>query len=149
MGSKWVSTSSGRHLSGRKKKDTEPELALRRAIHAAGGRFRLHRQLAKGCTPDIVMPSRDLAIFVDGCFWHACPKHGRKTPFAGPNAELWVDKMARNAERDRRSTEIAENLGWTVVRLWECDVREHSDQLASELLEVGLVESRRSEDYLR
>ena len=101
MPEKWVSTSSGRHLAGRKKKDTAPEVALRKALHAAGARFRLHRQLAKGCTPDIVMPGRRLAIFVDGCFWHGCPRHGRKTPFTGPNAELWEQKMQRNAERDQ------------------------------------------------
>ena len=58
-----------------------------------GLRFRLQRQLAKGCTPDIVMPGRRLAIFVDGCFWHGCPKHGRKSAFTGPNAQLWAEKM--------------------------------------------------------
>ena len=81
---------------------------LRKALHAAGGRFRLHRQIAKGCTPDIVLPGRRLAVFVDGCFWHGCPTHGRKTPWTGPNAELWEEKMRRNAERDQRSTSLAE-----------------------------------------
>lgn len=135
MASRWVSTEAGRHLSGRKKKDTEPEVALRRALHAAGGRFRLHRQLAKGCTPDIVMPSRRIAIFVDGCFWHGCPEHGRKTDFNGPNADLWRDKMARNLERDRRSSALAEELGWTSIRIWECQVRASAVAIARELLE--------------
>ena len=57
---------------------------LRQAVHAAGGRFRLHRRIAKGCTPDFVLPSRRVAVFVDGCFWHGCPEHGRKTPWTGP-----------------------------------------------------------------
>jgi DNA mismatch endonuclease (patch repair protein) len=130
----WVSTSSGRHLAGRKKKDTAPEVALRKALHAAGARFRLQRQLAKGCTPDIVLPGRRVAVFVDGCFWHGCPRHGRKTPFTGPNALLWEEKMTRNAERDRRSSALAEDLGWQVTRVWECAVRESPTQVAEEIL---------------
>jgi DNA mismatch endonuclease (patch repair protein) len=134
VGSGWVSTSEGRHLAGRKKKDTVPEVALRKALHAQGARFRLHRQLAKGCTPDIVMPSRRLAIFVDGCFWHGCPQHGRKHSFNGPNAALWEDKMQRNAERDRRSTALAEADGWNVTRVWECEVCEDPSGMAASLL---------------
>jgi DNA mismatch endonuclease (patch repair protein) len=130
----WVSTESGRHLSRRRKKDTSPEIALRKALHAAGGRFRLHRNLAKGCTPDIVMPGRKLAIFVDGCFWHGCPEHGRKTPWTGPNADLWAQKMVRNRANDDRSTRIAEELGWHVVRIWECDVRANPVTTATALI---------------
>jgi DNA mismatch endonuclease (patch repair protein) len=137
VGSGWVSTSKGRHLAGRKKKDTAPEIALRKALHAQGARFRLHRQLAKGCTPDIVMPGRRLAIFVDGCFWHGCPSHGRKSAFTGPNAALWEDKMQRNAERDRRSTALARDQGWTVVRVWECEVRADPDGVATVALAAG------------
>jgi DNA mismatch endonuclease (patch repair protein) len=137
VGSSWVSTSEGRHLAGRKKKDTAPEIALRKALHAQGARFRLHRQLAKGCTPDIVMPGRRLAIFVDGCFWHGCPKHGRKSAFTGPNADLWDDKMLRNAERDRRSTALARDQGWTVLRVWECEVRADADGVATFALETA------------
>jgi DNA mismatch endonuclease, patch repair protein len=136
VGSGWVSTSEGRHLAGRKKKNTAPEVALRKALHAQGARFRLHRQLAKGCTPDIVMPGRRLAIFVDGCFWHGCPRHGRKSAFTGPNAGLWADKLERNAERDRRSTAIAQEQGWMVVRVWECEIREQSDRVANDILTI-------------
>ena len=123
MSAQWVSTPAGRHLAGRRSKDTEPELKLRRALHARGARYRLHRQLAKGCTPDVVLPGRRKAVFVDGCWWHSCPTHGRKTPFTGPNAALWTDKMRRVQERDRRATELATELGWHVVRLWECQVQ--------------------------
>ena len=81
----------GQHEGGRAprwtaKANTAPEVLLRQAVHAAGGRFRLHRRIAKGCTPDFVLPSRRVAVFVDGCFWHGCPEHGRKTPWTGPNA---------------------------------------------------------------
>jgi DNA mismatch endonuclease, patch repair protein len=119
----WQSTDQGKHLRGRRKVDTEPEVLLRRALHAAGARFRLHRRLARGCTPDIVLPGRRTAVFVDGDYWHSCPAHRRTRPFTGPNAVLWEDKFRRNQERDRLSTEIAQAAGWTVVRLWECTIR--------------------------
>lgn len=61
-------------------------------------------------------------MFVDGCWWHSCPEHGRKKPFSGPNAGLWEAKMARNRERDEHATVAAESLGWTVVRVWECEI---------------------------
>lgn len=131
---RWTSTPKSAHLSGRKKTNTEPELLLRRALHAAGARFRLHRRLAKGCTPDVVLPGRRLAVFVDGCYWHSCPVHGRKTPFTGPNAALWEDKMLRNKERDLRSTSLAQEAGWTVVRLWECEVKASPAQAAARVL---------------
>jgi DNA mismatch endonuclease, patch repair protein len=118
----WTSTDAGRHLRGRRKTDTSPEILLRKALHAAGARFRLQRRLAAGCRPDIVLQARRVAVFVDGCWWHSCPLHGRKTPFTGPNAALWEEKMRRNRERDSRSTSIAQGLGWTVVRVWECEV---------------------------
>lgn len=129
-----MSTAAGRHLSGRTKENTAPEVALRSALHAAGARFRLHRQLAKGCTPDIVLPSRHLAVFVDGCFWHGCPEHGRKAPWAGPNAELWAAKMARNRERDEHSTTIAQELGWNVSRVWECEIRADCSDAVAQIL---------------
>jgi DNA mismatch endonuclease, patch repair protein len=117
----WVSTSAGRHLSGRSRVDTTPERTLRRAVHSLGLRFRLHRKVARGCTPDFVLPRFRIAVFVDGCFWHGCERHGRKT-FDGPNAALWEDKLRRNRERDERANSLAREAGWTVLRLWECDV---------------------------
>lgn len=131
-----MSTDAGSHLRGRGKRHTEPELLLRRALHALGGRFRLHRQLAKGCTPDLVLPGRRVAVFVDGDFWHGCPRHGR-TAFRGPNAELWQEKMRRNRERDLRSTRLAQEAGWTVVRVWECEVRAGPEVVALRVLAHG------------
>ncbi|MBA3430468.1 MAG: very short patch repair endonuclease [Actinobacteria bacterium] len=130
----WLSTAAGKHLAGRPKVHTSPELLLRRAVHAAGGRVRLHRHIAKGSTPDFVLPGRGIAVFVDGCFWHGCPEHGRKTPWTGPNAALWEEKMRRNAERDRRSSALAEEHGWRVVRVWECAVRRDPETIADQLL---------------
>lgn len=135
MAERWVSTGEGRHLRQRRKTDTEPELMLRRALFALGARFRLHRTLAPGCTPDIVLPGRKIVVFVDGDYWHSCPVHGRKTPFTGPNADLWRQKMERNRERDHRSTAIATAQGWTVVRVWECVVRRDSVVAARNVLD--------------
>jgi DNA mismatch endonuclease (patch repair protein) len=118
----WTSTAAGGHLAGRVKTSTAPEVALRRALHAAGLRFRLHPSIAKGCTPDLVLPRHRVAVFVDGCFWHGCPQHGRRTPWTGPNADLWAQKMERNRQRDERSTRLAQDAGWTVVRAWEHEI---------------------------
>lgn len=134
MAEKWVATQAGAHLAGRRKESTTPEVILRQAVHAAGGRFRLHRRLAKGCTPDFVLPRRRVAVFVDGCFWHGCPEHGRKTPWTGPNAGQWAEKMRRNAERDRRSTQLAQAHGWRVIRVWECQVRRDPTAVATSIL---------------
>lgn len=134
MSSQWVTTDKGRHLVGRRKVNTSPEVELRRAIHAAGGRFRLHQRIAKGCTPDFVLPGRRLAVFVDGCFWHSCPEHGRKTPWTGPNAVLWEEKMRRNAERDVRAVTLAQAKGFAVVRIWECEIARDPHELARKIL---------------
>jgi DNA mismatch endonuclease, patch repair protein len=133
----WTSTTAGRHLSGRRKVDTGPELLLRRALHAQGARYRLHRRLADRCTPDIVFPGRRLAVFVDGCWWHSCPAHGRKTPFTGPNSALWEAKMARNLQRDADATATARELGWTVIRVWECEVTADSSAAARRVLQAS------------
>ena len=122
MRERWVSTAAGSHLAGRKNRNTAPEVTLRRAIHRLGLRFRLHVQLAPGCTPDVVLARHRLALFVDGCLWHGCPQHGRAGRFTGPNAALWEAKMQRNATRDLRATALAESLGFRVLRLWECAV---------------------------
>jgi len=73
-------------------------------------------------------------VFVDGCWWHSCPVHGRKTPFTGPNAELWEAKMARVRQRDAEATATAQRLGWTVLRLWECEIMSDPQEAALRVL---------------
>ena len=80
------------------------------------------------------MPASRLAVFVDGCWWHSCPTHGRKTPFTGPNADLWTAKMARIRERDARADRLAGDLGWRVLRLWECDIRADAERCVDTIL---------------
>lgn len=130
VASSWQSTEAGRHLSGRSSKNTLPEVSLGSALHRLGLRYRKHVRLAKGCTPDLVLARHRLAVFVDGCWWHQCPQHGRKTPFTGPNASLWEEKFRGNLERDERSTLLAEELGYVVVRVWECAVRQDAGSAA-------------------
>lgn len=129
----WESTEAGSHLRGRRTRNTGPEVDLRRAVHALGLRFRLHRRVADRCTADFVLPRWRVAVFVDGCFWHGCPTHS-PAEFRGPNASLWSEKIAANRACDQRVTADATSDGWTVVRVWECeirrDVREAADRVA-------------------
>lgn len=117
----WYSTEFSSRLSGRSRRDTTPELLLRRTIHSLGGRFRLQVRVAPRISADLVFVKQRIAVFVDGCFWHGCPIHGRRE-FKGPNAQNWVLKLQRNRERDLRATRAAENDGWIVMRFWECEV---------------------------
>lgn len=108
---------------------TSPELRLRKALWAEGVRFRVAVPLPG--TPDIVIPSRKIAVFVDGCFWHGCPVH-YTSPVA--NADFWRSKLARNQARDAAADAALKNLGWRVVRLWEHEVEEHLTRVVRRLL---------------
>jgi len=102
-----------------KTKNTAPELAVRRALHAVGIRFRLHPTTLPG-RPDIVAPRRRTVIFIHGCFWHGhdCA-HGRIR--AQSNAGFWDAKIATNRERDRRKAAALRAMGWQVEIIWECE----------------------------
>lgn len=138
LGQRWQSTSRSAHLAGRRNADTFPEVRLRSALHREGARFGRKRKLAPGCNPDIVMPRRRLAVFVDGCFWHGCPLHGRKAPWSGPNAELWRKKLERTAVRDAVALETASSLGWRAVRVWECEILVDAEAVARRILGLEL-----------
>lgn len=132
----WTPTAEGAHLRGRRTRNTGAEVALRRAVHALGLRFRLHRRVAPGCTPDFILPRMRVAVFVDGCFWHGCPDHS-PTQFRGPNAALWEAKLATNRARDERTTAAARAAGWTVLRVWECEVRRDAPSAARRVADAG------------
>src|SRR5215471_9857398 len=108
------------NMKANRRSDTKPELALRRALHGLGYRYRKdHRiDLDDGVRvrPDIVFTARRVAVFVDGCFWHCCPDHGSQ-PAA--NTWYWEPKLRRNVERDRVADAALARAGWTVLRLWE------------------------------
>ena len=107
-------------MRSNKGKDTKPEVAVRRLLHAMAYRFRLHRRDLPG-TPDIVLPGRRKAIQVHGCFWHqheGC-RHGR---LPATRQEYWVPKLARNKERDRQVEAALAALGWDATTVWECEL---------------------------
>jgi DNA mismatch endonuclease (patch repair protein) len=107
------------NMKANRRTDTKPELALRSALHAMGYRYRKDHRLdlpLRRVRPDIAFTSRKVAVFIDGCFWHACPEHGSKPK---NNEWYWSPKLARNVERDREADAALTDAGWTVVRLWE------------------------------
>lgn len=111
-----------RMMSGIRGKGTKPEIVVRKALFAAGYRFRLHRKDLPG-SPDIVMPGRKVAIFAHGCFWHMHAGCGNaKLPATRP--EFWKAKLRGNVERDRRATEALRSMGWRVLTVWECGTRD-------------------------
>lgn len=100
------------------RRDTKPEILLRRALHARGHRYRVQLPvpgLARRRI-DIAYPGRKVAVFVDGCFWHRCPVHCR---VPATNKEWWLWKFERNTARDTDTNRHLAELGWTVVRVWE------------------------------
>ena len=104
-------------MSRQATRDTAPELALLRRLHAAGYRFRVDFSPLPGLRrkADIVFTRRKVAVFVDGCFWHCCPQHGT---MPAANHDWWEAKLARNAERDAETNRLLASAGWTVVRVW-------------------------------
>jgi DNA mismatch endonuclease (patch repair protein) len=105
-------------MSVHPRRDTGPELAIRRLLHAAGLRYRVCLKVpgAPRRTIDIAFSKAKVAVFIDGCFWHGCPEHGQE-PTA--NRQWWIDKIKRNQERDIETTRLLEAEGWTVLRIWE------------------------------
>jgi DNA mismatch endonuclease (patch repair protein) len=98
-------------------KHTKPELIIRKLLHAKGWRYRLHPKSLPG-TPDLVLKSRNAAVFVHGCFWHGhdC-KLGR---LPKTRTEFWMDKVAGNKARDLRKANDLLNHGWRVLTVWQC-----------------------------
>lgn len=108
-----------RIMAAVRQRNTTAELKVRSALHRAGKRFRLHRKGLPG-TPDIVFPSRKVAVFVHGCFWHG---HGcKRSRPPSSNQSYWLPKIKENKERDRRKVEELESLGWHPIIVWECEI---------------------------
>ena len=103
-------------------KDSTPELKVRKLLTALGARYRLHRRDLPG-SPDIVFPSRRLAIFVHGCFWHGhdCAR-GARVPKS--NTAYWLGKIARNRTRDTTAAGALAALGWRAEAIWECELKD-------------------------
>lgn len=117
-------------------RDTKPEIALRRALHARGLRYRLHPRDVLG-RPDFVNRSRRVAVFVDGDFWHANPAEWERRGFSSMESQFpatkrsaWVAKLRRNVERDSEVNRALAAEGWLVIRVWESEIRADLEAVA-------------------
>lgn len=126
-------------MSKQKSRNTDVEMALRRALHATGLRYRVHRRPLKKVRreADVVFGPVKVAVFVDGCFWHGCPEH---STWPKRNAEFWRTKIEGNRQRDRNTDELLTAAGWLAVRVWE-----HEDPIEAAALVQQLVMARRAE----
>jgi DNA mismatch endonuclease (patch repair protein) len=138
-GRSWASSLAVRaRMQRQQTRDTEPELAVRRLLHASGLRYRVDTAPLPGSRrrADVVFGPTKVALFIDGCFWHGCPDHGVRPTHANPT--YWVDKIHRNRERDRSTDASLQEAGWVSIRVWE---HEDPHQVADRV--IGLVKSRR------
>jgi len=118
------------NMSMIKCRDTKPEILLRKLLFANGARgYRINYRL-KG-KPDIVFPKQKLAVFVDGCFWHKCPKCFQKP---ATNKTFWLDKINSNVKRDKKINSTLNKSGWKVIRFWEHDIRKNSEKCCQKIL---------------
>jgi DNA mismatch endonuclease (patch repair protein) len=104
-----------------RQKNTQPELVLRKALHAMGYRYKLHDKNLPG-SPDLVFPKYKAAIFVHGCFWH---RHGcKQTTTPVTRKEFWEEKFKTNIKRDKKNVRDLQRAGWRVLVVWECELKE-------------------------
>ncbi|WP_228760034.1 very short patch repair endonuclease [Pseudactinotalea sp. HY158] len=131
----WASSPGVRtSMRGNKGRDTRPELAVRRAVHALGLRYRVNirPEPALRRTADLVFTKQKVAVFIDGCFWHGCPEHHT---VAKTNADYWATKVRDNMARDRETTSQLVAAGWRVLRFWE---HEGTDDVARRIQKAVL-----------
>jgi DNA mismatch endonuclease, patch repair protein len=131
-----------RRMSVQRREGTAPELAFRRALHALGLRYRLHLAPLPSLRrkADIVFRPERVAVFVDGCFWHGCPEHGRRAHEV--NGWYWTEKIARNRQRDGETGHALAEAGWLAVRVWEHEVSGPEVALVAARVREALVARR-------
>lgn len=126
-------------MSRQRSRNTQVEVLLRKELHRAGLRFRVHRRPVPGLRreADIVFGPARVAVFVDGCYWHGCPQHAT---WPKTNADFWREKINRNRERDRDTDQKLVDVGWLPIRVWE-----HEDPAeAAKNIVVAVRERRQS-----
>jgi DNA mismatch endonuclease (patch repair protein) len=125
------------------KRDTKPELLLRRALRHSGVRYEVDACSLPG-RPDLVFSAARLVVFCDGDFWHGRNLRARLRKLrAGHNSSYWVSKIATNVARDRKVEKLLRDLGWTVMRFWESDIRANPYRAANAVLRVLVKMGRR------
>lgn len=123
-------------------RDTKPEMRVRRALHAAGLRYRLHAKGLPG-RPDLILPSRRVAVFVHGCFWHRHPDPDCKLArLPKSRLDFWLPKLEGNRARDDRNKAALEKLGWKVVEIWECQIKD--DELRAVAKRIKAIRTQAS-----
>ena len=121
-------------------RDNRMEKEVRSTLHTRGLRFWVHRRLIPGSqrTVDIVFPKCRLAVFIDGCFWHGCPTH---RTYPKSNAKWWRNKIEENIRRDADSNKRLQELGWTVIRIWEHEgTKEAADRIGRHVDQVVITD---------
>jgi DNA mismatch endonuclease, patch repair protein len=111
-----------RNMSRVRGKNTGPERKVRSMLHRMGYRFRLHRKDLPG-KPDVVLSKYKTVVFVHGCFWHRCPKCSAAT-LPKTRKAFWKKKLEGNADRDRRNVRDLKKMGWKVITVWECELKD-------------------------
>jgi DNA mismatch endonuclease, patch repair protein len=131
-------------MSRQRREGTAPELALRQALHSRGLRYRLHREPLPGLRrkADIVFGAGRVAVFVDGCFWHGCPEHGRRRH--NVNSWYWPAKIDRNRRRDSDTNQALRSAGWLVLRVWEHELTGAGASAVAERVREELLRRRAS-----
>lgn len=107
-------------------RNTRPEMIARRFLHSHGYRFRLQVKKLPG-TPDVVLPRLKTVIFVNGCFWHHHPRCSRSA-LPQSNRAFWENKIARNVERDKTTLRLLRRQGWSVITIWDCQLKSAASQ---------------------
>ena len=117
-----VSEQRSRNMSAIKSKNTKPEIKVRKVLHSMGYRFRLHSKDLPG-SPDIVLPKYKTVIFVHGCFWH---RHENCKYASTPKTrkEFWEAKFRENINRDKKHQENLSSMGWKIIIVWECEIKD-------------------------
>ena len=116
-----LNESTSKVMSANKAKNTKPEITLRKALWSEGHKgYRLNWKKVPG-RPDIAYPGKKIAIFVNGCYWHRCPKCN--LPLPKTNTDFWKEKFDKNVKRDKKKNDELLSLDWIVLVFWECDIK--------------------------
>ena len=112
-----------KNMSRIRSKDSKPEEIVRKALFSKGFRYRKNVKALPGC-PDIVLPKYKTIVFVNGCFWHMhdCPRFVWPTS----NENYWYPKILKNVDRDKKNKDLLQTMGWTVLTVWECELKKNN-----------------------
>jgi DNA mismatch endonuclease (patch repair protein) len=128
----WNKTKRSKVMANIRSKDTKPEILVRKMLFSKGYRYRLHVKKMPG-KPDIVLRKYKAVVFVHGCFWHL-HQGCRDGTIPKTNTEYWKKKLLGNKARDKKHIETLENLGWRVLRVWECEVEKDPEIILNKII---------------